>query len=76
MVGGVHPHSVPIGSTWVPRWRQGRGTRRPLKIIDRVDRPAGTHYVVETVTPQERQRRRLVHFEHLIRRYELADVVA
>lgn len=77
MVGGVHPHSVPIGSTWVPRWRQEhRGRKTALKIIDRVDRPAGTHYVVETVTPQERQKLRLVHFEHLIRQYKLPDVVA
>jgi hypothetical protein len=82
MVGGVHPHSVPIGSTWVPRWRQDtpgrqhKGRKTALKILDRVDRPAGTHYVVETVTPQERQLRRLVHFEHLIRQYKLPDVVA
>jgi hypothetical protein len=76
MDGGVHPHSVPIGSTWTPRFKENRRKRRPLKIIDRVDRPAGTHYVVETVTPQERQKLRLVHFENLIRKYELADVVA
>jgi hypothetical protein len=76
MVGGVHPHSVPIGSTWTPRFKQNRGRRTPLKIVDRVDRPAGTHYVVETVTPQERQKRRLVHFGALIRQYEQADVVA
>ena len=81
MVGGLYPHSVPIGTTWVPRWRQDtpgrqrRGRKTALKIIDRVDRPAGTHYVVETATPK-RQRRRLVHFDNLIRQYELADVVA
>ena len=70
MIGGVHPHSVPIGSTWVPRWRQGRGTKRPLKIIERVDRPAGTHFVVETLTPKHWQHRRLISFEALIRQYE------
>jgi hypothetical protein len=67
---GVHPFEVVIGSTWMPRWKQRGGVRTPLKVLERVDRPAGTHFVVETAAPQQRQKRRLISFEALLRQYE------
>lgn len=65
-MGGVHPRSVHLGSTWVPRYNEK--ARGPVKIVALVDHRAGTHFVVESMPAGNR--RRLISYEGLIRRYQ------
>jgi hypothetical protein len=66
----AHPNSVATGSIWAPKWPRRMSRKGPLRIVERVDRAAGTHYVVENVEPvSDKVDRRVINWENLVRFY-------
>lgn len=62
------PVIVRVGSVWTPRYPH-RGKEVPLRVLQRVDRPNGTNFVVKSLEDGEINRTRLLSYKYLLAQY-------
>jgi hypothetical protein len=60
------PVMVRAGSVWTPKHP---GKRVPLRVLERVDRPNGTNFVVKSLEDGAINRTRLVSYKYLLAQY-------
>jgi hypothetical protein len=62
------PVMVRVGSVWTPKYPR-LGKQVPLQVLERVDRPNGTNFVVKSVEDGEINRTRLLSYKYLLAQY-------
>jgi hypothetical protein len=62
------PVHVPVGSVWIPKYPH-MGKTVPLEVLERVDRPNGTNFVVKSLKDGEINRTRLLSYKQLLAQY-------
>jgi hypothetical protein len=62
------PVHVGVGSVWIPKYPH-MGKQVPLTIVERVDRPNGTNFVVKSLGDGDINRTRLLSYKQLVAQY-------
>ena len=62
------PVIVRVGSVWTPKYPH-LGRHVPLQVLECVDRPNGTNFVVKSLEAGEINRTRLVSYKYLLAKY-------
>jgi hypothetical protein len=57
-----------VGSVWVPKYPHRR-KEVPLRVLERVDRPNGTNFVVKSLEDGDINRTRLLSYKYLVSSY-------
>lgn len=62
------PVIVRVGSVWTPKYPH-HGKQAPLQVLERVDRPNGTNFVVKSLEDGGINRTRLLSYKYLLAQY-------
>jgi hypothetical protein len=65
------PVHVRTGTVWLPKYPH-MDKQVPVRVLERVDRPNGTNFVVKSLEDGQINRTRLLSYKYLLAKYEQA----